>query len=52
MFDVYPEQNLRSKIVNGVVFNGADNAGIFPYSGVSPFGFSGAFYYGKLAYKF
>ena len=52
LFDVYPEQNLRSKIVNGVVFNGSDNVGIFPYSGVSPFGFSGAFYYGKLAYKF
>jgi iron complex outermembrane receptor protein len=52
LFDVYPEQNLRSKVVNGVAFNGTDNAGIFPYNSVSPFGFNGVFYYTKLSLKF
>ncbi|MBI2512334.1 MAG: TonB-dependent receptor [Opitutae bacterium] len=52
IFDVYPDQNIRSRIVNGTVFNGADNAGIFPYSGVSPFGFNGVTYYGKVAFRF
>lgn len=52
LFDVYPDQNIRSKVVNGVAFNGSDNVGIFPYSGISPFGFNGAFYYTKLALKF
>ncbi len=52
LFDVYPDQNIRSKVVNGVAFNGSDNVGIFPYSGISPFGFNGAFYYGKLSFKY
>ena len=50
--DEYPDQNIRSKVVSGTVFTGSDNNGIFPYSGISPFGFNGAFYYGKLSYKF
>ena len=51
--DEYPDQTIRSKIVGGVVFNGADNAGTLPYVGSpSPFGFNGAFFYGKLSYKF
>jgi iron complex outermembrane receptor protein len=52
IFDVYPDENIRSKIVNGTVFNGADNVGIFPYSGISPFGFNGVTYYGKVAFRF
>ncbi len=52
LLDVYPEENIRSRVVNGVAFNGSDNVGIFPYSGISPFGFSGAFYYSKVSYKF
>jgi len=52
LLDVYPDQNIRSKIVNGTVFNGADNVGIFPYSGISPFGFNGVTYYGKVAFRF
>jgi iron complex outermembrane receptor protein len=52
LFDVYPDENIRSKVVGGVAFNGYDNVGIFPYSGTSPFGFNGAFYYGKLNFKF
>ncbi|MEI6106112.1 MAG: TonB-dependent receptor [Opitutae bacterium] len=52
LFDVYPDQNIRSKVVNGVAFNGTDNVGIFPYNSISPFGFNGAFYYSKLSVKF
>jgi iron complex outermembrane recepter protein len=46
IFGVYPEQNFRSP-------TGADNsnAGIFPYNGISPFGFNGAFYYVRLAWN-
>jgi iron complex outermembrane receptor protein len=52
LFDVYPDENIRSKVVNGVAFNGYDNVGIFPYSGTSPFGFNGVFYYTKLSLKY
>jgi len=52
LFDVYPDENIRSKVVNGAAFNGSDNVGIFPYSGISPFGFNGTFYYTKLSLKF
>jgi iron complex outermembrane receptor protein len=52
VFDTYPDENIRSRIVNGTAFNGNDNAGIFPYNSVSPFGFNGAFYYAKLSLKY
>ncbi len=52
LFNIYPTENIRSKVVNGTAFSGSDNVGIFPYSGVSPFGFNGAYYYGKVSYKF
>jgi iron complex outermembrane receptor protein len=52
LFDVYPTENIRSRVVNGIAYNGNDNVGIFPYSSVSPFGFNGAFYYGKVSVKF
>ena len=52
LFNIYPSENIRSKVVNGTAFTGSDNVGIFPYSGISPFGFNGAFYYTKVAYKF
>jgi iron complex outermembrane receptor protein len=52
VFDVYPDENIRSRIVNGTAFNGFDNVGIFPYSGISPFGFNGITYYGKVAFRF
>ena len=48
----YNTQVIRSKVVNGQAFNGSDNAGSFPYSAVSPFGFNGAFYYAKMSLKF
>ncbi|GAC1478923.1 MAG: TonB-dependent receptor [Gemmatimonadaceae bacterium] len=43
MFDVYPDENNQP---------GNSNSGIFPYSSLSPFGFNGMFYYGKLTYSF
>ncbi len=46
--DTYPDKNIAST----TAYAGADNAGIFPYNGISPFGFNGAFYYGKVGYKF
>ena len=52
LFDVYPDQNIRSVVSGGAAFNGSDNAGTFPYSAVSPFGFNGAFYYAKTSLKF
>ena len=52
LFNIYPTENIRSKVVGGVAYSGADNVGIFPYSGISPFGFNGAFYYTKVGYKF
>lgn len=52
LFDVYPTKNLASVVVNGTVFNGSDNVGIFPYNGIAPSGFNGAFYYGKVSYRF
>jgi iron complex outermembrane receptor protein len=52
LFNIYPAENIRSKVVNGVAYTGSDNVGIFPYSGISPFGFNGTYYYTKIAYKF
>ncbi len=46
--DIYPDKNIAST----TAFFGADNVGIFPYNGISPFGFNGAFFYGKVGYKF
>ncbi len=48
LFDVYPERNIAST----AQWLGNDNGGVFRYSGISPFGFNGAFYYGKIGYKF
>ncbi len=56
IFDVYPDRNSYPGNPlngaggipgNGVAGNG--NVGIFPYSGVSPFGFNGRFVYGKVS---
>ena len=52
LFNVYPTENIRSKVVGGAAFSGSDNVGIFPYNAISPFGFNGASYYGKVSYKF
>jgi iron complex outermembrane receptor protein len=52
VFDIFPSQNIRSRIVNNVPFTGNDNVGAFPYNAVSPFGFNGASWYGKVSLKF
>lgn len=52
LFNVYPTENIRSRVVNGVAYSGSDNVGIFPYNAVSPFGFNGASFYGKVSWKF
>jgi iron complex outermembrane receptor protein len=56
IFDVYPDRNKYpgnpldgpGGIPGGGV-SGTGNVGIFPYSGVTPFGFNGRFVYGKLS---
>jgi iron complex outermembrane receptor protein len=48
LFDVYPDRNLNPgdpQTTNG----GISNFGIFPYNGISPFGFNGRFVYTKLS---
>nr|MBA3319654.1 TonB-dependent receptor [Gemmatimonadales bacterium] len=48
VFDVYPDANNRGD----PTVAGNNNFGIFPYNGISPFGFNGAFYYGRLSFTF
>ncbi len=48
VFDVYPDENSLGDAATA----GNNNFGIFPYNGISPFGFNGAFYYGRLSLVF
>jgi iron complex outermembrane receptor protein len=51
VFDVYPDRNLNPgdpATGNG----GLSNFGIFPYAGISPFGFNGRFVYTKVSIGF
>jgi len=51
VFDVYPDRNQnRGDIATGN--GGLSNFGIFPYAGISPFGFNGRFVYTKLTLGF
>ena len=43
LFDVYPDRQVK--------VGGANNSGIFPYNGISPFGFNGRFVYVKARYE-
>ena len=54
LFDVYPDRNNNNgSYLNPPGENGGDsNYGIFPYNGISPFGFNGRFVYTKLSYGF
>jgi iron complex outermembrane receptor protein len=53
VFDVYPEENIASTPASVAVgVNGSDNAGTIPYNAISPFGFSGRFYYMSAMYGF
>lgn len=49
VFDVYPDRNLNPgdpATTNG----GISNFGVFPYNGISPFGFNGRFLYTKVSF--
>ena len=46
VFDVYPDENNQGNATTA----GNNNFGIFPYNQISPFGFNGAFYYGRLTF--
>jgi iron complex outermembrane receptor protein len=48
VFDVYPDPNNQGNATTA----GNNNFGIFPYNGISPWGFNGAFYYGRLTFGF
>ena len=49
VLDVYPDRNNNNgNIVPGAENGGTSNSGIFPYAGISPFGFNGRFIYAKL----
>jgi iron complex outermembrane receptor protein len=48
VFDVYPDKNSLGDATTA----GNNNFGIFPYNQISPFGFNGAFYYGRLTFGF
>lgn len=53
LLDVYPDRNIAStpaSVAAGT--NGADNAGIFPYNYISPFGFSGRAYFVRLGFNY
>jgi len=52
LFNVYPTENIRSRVVGGVAFTGSDNVGIFPINSISPFGFNGASTTARVNYKF
>jgi iron complex outermembrane receptor protein len=53
LLNVYPTKNIPSTVA-GVAAgsNGADNVGTIPYPNLSPYGFNGTFYYGKVRYAF
>ena len=48
VFDVYPDENNQGNATTA----GNNNFGIFPYNQISPFGFNGAFYYGRVTFGF
>jgi iron complex outermembrane receptor protein len=48
VFDVYPDANNQGDATTA----GNNNFGIFPYNQISPFGFNGAFYYGRVTFGF
>ena len=53
LFDVYPDKNLGSTVASVAAgTNGSDNAGIFPYPYISPFGYTGRAFFAKAEMKF
>jgi iron complex outermembrane receptor protein len=51
VFDVYPDRNNNNGNIATVATEngGTSNFGIFPYAGISPFGFNGRFIYTRVA---
>ncbi len=50
VFDIYPDRNNNNGNFAPTAENGGtSNFGIFPYSGISPFGFNGRFVYTRLS---
>jgi iron complex outermembrane receptor protein len=53
VFDKHPEKQIASTVASVAAgTNGADNAGIFPYAYIAPYGVSGRFFYVKGSYRF
>ena len=53
LFDSRAPRTAPTQIAGGTVFNGGDNAGSLPYLlNPTPYGFNGAFYYGKVSWRF
>ena len=50
VFDIYPDRNNNNGNIATLATEngGTSNFGIFPYNGISPFGFNGRFVYAKL----
>jgi iron complex outermembrane receptor protein len=50
LFDIYPDRNNNNGNISTLAAEngGTANFGIFPYNGISPFGFNGRFVYTKL----
>ena len=52
LFDVYPEENFqRTTAERSAGAQDNSNTGIFPFNGISPFGFNGAFYYVRFNFR-
>ena len=49
LFDVYPDRNNNVGDTAGFTNGGTANFGIFPYAGISPFGFNGRYIYTRLS---
>lgn len=55
VFNVYPDKNNNDGPVAtnpGTLFGGNSNFGIFPYNGISPFGFNGRFAYLRMVWNY
>ena len=53
LFDTYPDKNLGSTVASVAAgTNGSDNAGIFPYPYISPFGYTGRAFFARAEMKF
>lgn len=53
LLDKYPEHQIASTAASVAAgTNGADNAGIFPFAYIAPYGVNGRFLYVKAAYRF